>query len=134
MSEPLSSSVPRPLRIFVVENHRDSLEAIQMFLELIGHTVESAGNMQMALEALPKANCDVLISDIGLPDGDGWELLRRVQLPHPIYAVAMSGFGLGADHVRSKEAGYRHHLLKPFNPAELGLFLKEASAELPVTR
>ena len=134
MSEPSSSSAPRPLRIFVVENHRDTLEAMQMYLELLGHTVESARDMQTALAELPRADCDVLFSDIGLPDGDGWELLRRLKLPRPIYAVAMSGFGLGADHVRSKEAGYRHHLLKPFNPAELGPLLQEAASELPAAR
>ncbi len=65
----------------------------------------------------------MLISDIGLPDGDGWELLRQVQAQsaRPLFAVAMSGFGLNADHVRSKDAGYRHHLLKPFAPAELNV-------------
>ncbi len=134
MSEPSSSNVPRALRIFVVENHRDTLESIEMYLELMGHTVESACDMKTALETLPKADCDVLISDIGLPDGDGWELLRRVQLPRPIYAVAMSGFGLGAQHVQSKDAGYRHHLLKPFDPTELSVLLKEAASELLVAR
>ncbi len=134
MSEPTVSSAPCGLRIFLVENHRDSLEAMQMYLEIMGHTVESARDMKTALAALPGAACDVLISDIGLPDGDGWELLRQVRLPHPIYAVAMSGFGLSADHVRSKEAGYRHHLLKPFNPAELNVLLQEAAAELPLAR
>ena len=134
MSESSSSSVPRPLRIFVVENHRDTLESVLMYLELMGHTVESASNMKTALEALPEADCDVLISDIGLPDGDGWELLRRVQLPRPIYAVAMSGFGLGAHHIQSKDAGYRHHLLKPFDPTELSALLQEAASELPVAQ
>ena len=133
MNEPFST-VPRGLRIFLVENHRDTLEAMQMYLELRGHTVQSARTMQFALDALATADCDVLISDIGLPDGDGWELLRRAQFPRPVYAVAMSGFGQGADHVRSKEAGYRHHLLKPFNPAELNVILEEAASELAAAR
>ena len=134
MNEPTFSTAPRALRIFLVGNHRDTLESMQMYLEILGHTVESARDMKTALAALPGADCDVLISDIGLPDGDGWELLRRVQLPHPIYAVAMSGFGLSADHLRSKEAGYRHHLLKPFNPAELDVLWQEAASELPAVR
>ena len=90
--------------------------------------------MAEALTARPCADCDALISDIGLPDGDGWELLRRVHshLPRPLYAIAMSGFGMNADHVRSREAGFRHHLLKPFKPAELDSMLAEAAQMMHV--
>ena len=72
----------------------------------------------------------MLISDIGLPDGTGWELLQRLQLPHPIYAIAMSGFGMNADQARSRAAGFRHHLLKPFPLNELDGLLEEAAREL----
>ena len=128
------STAPRALRILVVENHPDTLKYIGMYLEALGHEVESARTMRAALEMLPKADRDVLISDIGLPDGDGWELLRRARLSRPIYAVAMSGFGMGADRKRSEAAGYRHHLLKPFNPGELNVLLAEASRELEDAR
>ena len=118
-----------PLRIFVVENHADSLKYLVLYLETMGHTVLSATTMTEALEKLPIAGCEVLISDMGLPDGDGWELLRTVQLPSPIYAIAMSGFGMNADRARSKAAGYRHHLLKPFVPTELDEALEAAAQE-----
>ncbi len=120
------------LRIFVVENHRDTLLYLTMYLESLGHAVASACTVEDALKALGKTEYDVLISDIGLPDGDGWELLRRVPIrsARPLFAVAMSGFGLNADHVRSKDAGYRHHLLKPFQPTELNTILDEAAHEL----
>ena len=117
------------MRIFVVENHADSLEYLQMYLEMLGHTVLSAETMTGALAALPEANCDVLISDIGLPAGDGWELLRRLQLPRPIYALAMSGFGMRVDQLKSRQAGFRYHLLKPFNSKELKAALAEAAEE-----
>ncbi len=120
----------RPLRIFIVENHADTLCSLTLFLEEIGHTIFSARSMKEALAALPGAEFDVLLSDIGLPDGDGWELLRRAQLPHSIFAVAMSGFGANADRERSKAAGYRHHLVKPFEPGELEKTLAEAAAAL----
>ena len=125
---------PPALRVFIVENHPDTLKYLQMYLEMMGHTVLTARTMGEALKALPCAECDALISDIGLPDGDGWELLRRVgtNLPRPLYAIAMSGFGLNADHVRSHEAGYRHHLLKPFKPAELDSMLVEAAQMMQV--
>ena len=123
-----------PLRIFIVENHTDTLKWISRYLESMGHTVLSAKSMTEALTALPTADCEVLISDIGLPDGDGWELLRNAQLPRPVYAIAMSGFGMNADRVKSKAAGYRHHLLKPFVPRELDDALEEADREATARR
>ncbi len=122
----------RPMRIFLVENHVDTRQLLSMYLEGMGHTVVSAGTMAEALEKLPGAACEMLISDIGLPDGDGWQLLQRVALPHPIYAIAMSGFGMSTDHLKSKEAGFRHHLLKPFVPGELDSALAEATQEAAV--
>ena len=129
MAAPTTADLSKPLRIFVVENHRDTREYLQLYLETLGHTVLTADSMTKALAALPQADCDVLISDIGLEDGDGWLLLRRLQVPRPLYAVAMSGFGRGADEVRSQEAGYRHHLLKPLDPKELDAVLAEAARE-----
>ncbi len=129
MKIPSAKNPPHALRVFVVENHRDTLEYMQMYLESLGHEVSTAGTMEAALGTLPGAGCDVLISDIGLPDGTGWELLHRAGLPPSVYCIAMSGFGMGVDHLKSQEAGYRHHLLKPFNPAELDRMLEDAARE-----
>ena len=118
----------------MVENHPDTLRSLSMYLEAMEHTVESACTMAEALAAIPRTACDVLISDIGLPDGDGWELMRTLtrQGHAPAYSIAMSGFGMSSDHLRSREAGFREHLLKPFDPADLDAMLAEAAAELPV--
>lgn len=134
MATPLPTHVhpSHPLRIFVVENHPDTLEYLQLYLEESGHHVESAETMASALEALPGRDFDVLISDIGLPDGTGWDLLGRLQLPRPVYAIAMSGLGMNADQLRSRAAGFRHHLLKPFPLSELDGLLEEAARELQV--
>jgi CheY-like chemotaxis protein len=67
------------LRIFVVEDHRDTLEALQIYLEQSGHIVLSASTKAEALKEIPMANCHVLISDINLPDGDGWELVQELR-------------------------------------------------------
>ena len=128
MSEPPAPD--RPLRIFVVENHVDTLVALTHYLTFSGHAVLSAPTMEAALRALPSAQCDMLISDIGLPDGDGWELLRRARLEPRVYAVAMSGFGHASDRLKSEAAGYRRHLLKPFIPDDLDIVLAQAVAEL----
>ena len=132
MNPPLPDAPPRALRIFVVENHPDTLKYLRMYLEAVGHEVSTALTMQAALAALPDADPDVLLSDIGLPDGTGWELLQRLQgrFRRPVYALAMSGFGLNADQARSRAAGFRHHLLKPFSPGRLDTLLEEAAREL----
>lgn len=120
------------LRIFIVENHPDTLECFAFYLEEMGHTVLSATSVQDALEKFPSTHCDVLLSDIGLSDGTGWDLINR--LPSPVYAIAMSGFGTHADKVRSQAAGFRHHLLKPVNPDDLDRLLEEAAAEIGATK
>jgi CheY-like chemotaxis protein len=124
-----STETMRSLRIFIVENHPDTLEGLRMYLTGLGHTIEAAPCLKEALELLSHAELDVLLSDIGLPDGDGWQLLKEANLPKSVYAIAMSGFGMGNDHRKSREAGYRRHLVKPFDPLELDRALEEAAAE-----
>ena len=118
------------LRVFVVENHEDTRYLLGLLLEQLGHTVASAGSVGEALDLIPDSNSDMLISDVGLPDGDGWELLGRLGEDRPPYAVAMSGFGMSSDRARSLAVGYRHHLLKPVEPQQLEQLLDEAATEL----
>jgi CheY-like chemotaxis protein len=125
--QPLPSA---SLRIFIVENHEDTRTLLGLLLEQLGHVVFAAATMKEALQALPDAHCDVLISDIGLPDGNGWELMQRLGENRPAYAIAMSGFGQASDRQRSLHAGYRHHLLKPVEPNQLENLLDEAAREL----
>ena len=126
----IASELPKikTLRIFVVENHADTLLSLRLYLQDSGHEVHTAMTIDQALPLLAKVSCDVLICDIGLPDGTGWDLMRKA--PEGIFAIAMSGFGMNADSVRSRAAGFRHHLLKPFKAAELDKLLAEAAAEV----
>jgi CheY-like chemotaxis protein len=120
----------RPLRIFVVEDHADTLKYLRMFLESCGHAVRSASSVEEATAKLPGAEADVLISDLGLPDGTGWELMRMLPADAPIYAVAMSGFGSKGEREKSRAAGFRRHLVKPFDLDDLVDALAEAAAEM----
>jgi two-component system CheB/CheR fusion protein len=120
----------RQLRIFIVENHDDTRFLLALLLEQLGHTVFSASTVHEALDALPSVRADLLISDIGLPDGDGWQLMERLGDARPPYAIAMSGFGQVSDRQRSLAAGYRHHLLKPVEPNRLEQLIDEAANEL----
>jgi two-component system CheB/CheR fusion protein len=118
----------RPLRVFLVENHQDSAKYIRLYLEHLGHRVMAAQDMATALKEFPESNCDVLISDIGLPDGDGWQLMERMNSVRPAFSIAMSGYGSAEDLRRSRSAGYDHHLVKPFLPSELVALLQQAGA------
>jgi CheY-like chemotaxis protein len=130
MSASSSPEPPQGAQIFLVEDDHDTLKYLTMFLGLLGHTVQSARTIREALAKISNTNCDILISDIGLPDGNGHELLRQIKLTRRIYAIAISGFGSESDIAKSKAAGFRHHVTKPFRADELIPFLDEATREL----
>jgi CheY-like chemotaxis protein len=125
-------SHPQGLRIFLVENDADTRRFFALYLERVGHTVRSAETLADALAELARERYDVLIADIGLSDGTGWELMRLLReegVPSPPYAIAMTGFGMGADHARSMAEGFRHHLVKPIDSRKLLAMLEEAARE-----
>jgi DNA-binding response OmpR family regulator len=119
----------QPLRVFLVENHEDTVRYIKLYLEHMGHQVLVAREMGTALLEIPDSKCDVLISDIGLPDGDGWLLLEKLSSRRPAFAIAISGYGTGNDQQKSRAVGYNSHLVKPFLPDALLALLKEAAEE-----
>ncbi len=84
--------------------------------------------MASALRAVSSSRFDVLISDIGLPDGDGWQLIS--QMKSKPFGIAMSGFGASSDREKSQAAGYKHHLTKPFLPDDLDALLEEAASQI----
>jgi DNA-binding response OmpR family regulator len=121
----------RPLRIFLVENHEDTVKYLKLYLEFSGHAVLTAPDMATALSQIPEAHCDVLISDIGLPDGDGWVLLEKLESNRPRFAIAISGYGTESDRQKSHSVGYDRHLVKPFSPDTLREVLEEAAKQTP---
>ena len=120
----------RSLKIFVVENHADTLRCLADYLRAMGHTVMTAATITQALETPARALCDLLISGLRFPVGNGWELLRTIRLSRPIYAIAINGLGTRADRARSEAAGFRHHLLKPFPLDDLDAALEKARSEI----
>lgn len=119
----------RPLRILVVEDHADTRMVLKMYLEYLGHVVRMAASKAEALAEAAARPCDVLLVDIGLSDGNGWEVLQQARFIHPSYAIAMSGRGLAADREKSIKAGFRNHLQKPFDVDLLHDMLQEAMRE-----
>lgn len=106
--------IVRPLHILLVEDHGTTSKMIQQLLRTEGHTVEAAGDVATALTLAAQDHFDLLISDLGLPDASGYELLRELRARgRPWPAIAMSGYGQEADVQRSREAGFGTHLIKP---------------------
>ncbi len=111
------------MKILLVENHADTADYLRAYLRGLGHEASVARSISEAREALSETEFAVLISDISLPDGSGWDLKTDLE-DRPIYAVAMSGLCSKEDQRRSQEAGFRHHLVKPFLPSELDAILE----------
>lgn len=113
------------MKILLVENHGDTSHYLGAYLESCGHEVVIAENLQAARASLDSATFHLLVCDISLPDGNGWDLMTE-RPEDSIYAVAMSGFGTESSLQRSKQVGFRHHLVKPFVPEEFDLILQSA--------
>lgn len=103
-----------PLRILLVEDHEDTSRMMSRLLRRLGYEVHTAASLAEA-RTLHQRHCpDLLISDIGLPDGTGLDLMRELRgSSHPIVGIAISGLGMDTDIARSKEAGFIEHLTKP---------------------
>ena len=115
-------------KILLVENHQDTAVYLQLFLEKAGHSVTISADVRSTIELPDLESFDIILSDIGLPDGDGWELMQRIRPLTKAYAVAMSGFGMTSDIKRSLAVGYQAHLTKPFTPSRLMDVLSKADA------
>lgn len=116
---------PRPLRILLVEDHRDTRRTLSRLLTHFGHEVLAADNVHRALEIIGSGEIDVLLCDIGLPDGSGYEVITQAKRKRPIHAVALTGFGTEDDIRRSREAGFDLHLVKPIDLHELETILEK---------
>jgi DNA-binding response OmpR family regulator len=117
------------MRIYVVENHPDTLTFLGSYLEACGHHVRTAQTVAQALRGLRAEAFDLLLSDLVLPDGDGWKLLESLGSGRPRFAVAMSGKNTPEDRARSEAAGFQRHLVKPFTPDEIDDVLRACEAE-----
>jgi signal transduction histidine kinase/HAMP domain-containing protein len=117
----------RAMRVLLVEDHEDTKQSLTKLLRLRGYYVESASNVQSALDLIAQDQFDVLISDLGLPDGSGIDLIRRVQSDRPVLGIALTGFGMEEDIRKSREAGFKHHLVKPIDLNKLDSIIQEVA-------
>jgi PAS domain S-box-containing protein len=125
------SPLPRPNsdqpRVLLVEDHADTAMALGELLGLHGFSVAVATSFTQAVTHRGE-HFDVLVTDIGLPDGDGLELPRALSPERPLPAIALSGFGAGSDLERSRAAGFRCHLVKPVDVRDLVRAIGQATS------
>ena len=106
-------------KVLIVEDNHDTSQVMRTLLERRGYDVSVVGTIADALEAVLSGAFDLMISDIGLPDGSGIELMTKLSLEKPIRSIAVSGYGMEEDIRRSREAGFAEHLTKPINVRQL---------------
>ena len=121
------------LRILVVEDDPPSKIALARLLTNRDHHVRSAGSVAEA-RSLAREPFDLLISDIGLPDGTGYELLEHLRPTGDFVAVALTGYGMEDDVQRSRTAGFFTHLTKPIRAAEIDLVLRTVAEKIEATK
>jgi PAS domain S-box-containing protein len=101
------------LKILLVEDNPDTLRAISLLLRSAGFAVQTAVNVREAITSLSLKRFNLLISDIGLPDGSGLEIMRYGRDKFGLHGIAFSGYATNDDVAESKAAGFAHHLAKP---------------------
>jgi len=112
----------------LVEDDPDGCDLMQMMLRRFGAEVTAVSTAAAALESVRERRPDVLVSDIGLPDGDGFQLLRRVrESNHDLPAVAVTAYASRQDVARALAAGFQAHVAKPVEPAQLSAAVAHAS-------
>jgi len=111
------SVTTRPVRMLLVEDNEDAACAMTMSLEFMGYQVTHAANLRAAMAAGERDAFDIIVTDLGLPDGSGLDLGPALSARAPL--IALSGFGSAEDVARSMAAGFAAHLVKPTDPDDV---------------
>ncbi|MGH8048562.1 MAG: hybrid sensor histidine kinase/response regulator, partial [Chthoniobacterales bacterium] len=110
---------PRPLHLLLVEDHPDTAAMLARLLRNSGYLVTVAGTAAQALDLAGQEHFDILVSDLGLPDASGCDLMRELLACHRMRGIAMSGYGMDEDFRKSMDAGFSQHLVKPVSALQI---------------
>lgn len=121
--------------ILVVDDEEDTRQLLVQSLTFYGATVITANSAEQAFEELQEKNPDVMVSDIGMPDEDGYSLIRRIRLlpdrqHRDIPAIALTAFTRAQDRMRALTSGYQNHVSKPVEPDELATVIASLTGRL----
>jgi len=122
---PTPSPVRKAKRILLVEDHEDTNRSLTTLLRQRGYQVDPAYDLRTALDLASSREFDVLISDIGLPDGSGIDLMSSLHQRGPLFGIALTGFGMEEDIRRSYDVGFSHHLVKPVDLNKLDSLIQQ---------
>ncbi len=115
-------------RVILVEDQADVAESLRRFLTCIGYKVYVAPDVACARALAKAVEFDVLVSDLRLPDGTGWDLMQELSSEHPVRGIAISGYNSQDDIAHSKRVGFLDHIAKPLVTEKLTAALERAIA------
>lgn len=129
VTAPTLATPTRKLRLLLVEDHDSTREVLARILRRCGYEVTAAGTGEEALKlAGTEGPLDVVISDLGLPDQSGFDLMRTLKAKHHLPGIALSGYGMEEDLRKAKAAGFIAHLVKPVPFDQLRALLDQFAA------
>jgi len=117
------------MKVLVIEDHEDTAIVIARMLEDMGHNIVSANSVASAVDILIREKFDLIVSDIGLPDGNGVSLISAVRAFCDAPAVALTGYGTRKDVERCLNAGFNKHVTKPVTFEILRQIIAEVCGE-----
>ena len=129
---PTAAQGPADLRLLLVEDDAMTARIMAKLLRQGGYVVTTANTIAGALQ-VPAADYDLVVSDIGLPDGTGLDLMRTLKLRHDVPGIALTGYGMEEDILKSRQAGFVAHLTKPLDFAKLDAMIRKVAATDRVT-
>ncbi len=127
-----AATAPAARHILLVEDHEQTRTTLMQLLRRRGHVVTGVASIQAARERAAQGDCDLLISDLGLPDGDGHDLMAELAQEHGLPGIALSGYGMEQDVARSRASGFCAHLTKPVDIRALEAAISAAPHLAPV--
>jgi len=112
---PLEATHTPKLRVLVVDDQRDTARMLRLFIGSAGHEVQTAETKAAALEIAGQTPFDVLVADVRLPDGTGYELMSELLSRAPMKGIIFTGLSGSEEEQRSRAAGFSAFLVKPFD-------------------
>ena len=129
---PVAPEVPgSQLVILLIEDHAPTRLALAALLKRRHYHVLTAGTAAEARAVAEKDRIDIVISDIGLPDGSGFDLMAEFKVQYGLKGIALTGYGMENDLLRSREAGFVTHLTKPVRMQSLDHALAALIVQVP---
>jgi CheY-like chemotaxis protein len=123
-----------PKVVLVVEDHEDSAGSLARLLAKWGYSAKVANNIAQARVLASENRFDLMVCDLGLPDGDGCDLMRELFQQYQIKGIALTGYGQPDDVRRATDAGFAAHLLKPVEISRLQMLVEQvASGKITLT-